>query len=138
MKLAVICFCCVFFGGLALVCWTGSQIDIPQEPTQSPEADGIAPVDFTNEVQRRWKIHMDSPDSKGWKQTGEMQVELAEALQDVEVLMASSGYVGRHSVGGVDDGYALIQYEAQDNMKVIWSLRRTGARLTSFSWGWSK
>lgn len=138
MKRAVLCFCCVFFGGLALIPWTGFHPGVQGPSDVAEEQDGIAPADFTDEIQRKWKIVVDTPDSKGWDQTGEMQMDLMQAMLEVEILMKSCGYVERHSVGGFDNGYVLTQYEARGDKKVIWSLRRVGAKQTSFSWGWSK
>lgn len=135
--LPVMVFFAVVIVGVALL--PSSQIPceaIKRNDTLASKTDGGAA--FEGALPEGWKIALSNPRGKGWRQTGEIPLDISAACRDVAELMRNEGLSCRHIVDEDEDhARMLLQYEGR-GQKVLWALWRQDWNRTGFSWGISR
>lgn len=105
------------------------------------EACGIAEsqsespvVDFRERIPEAWRVMLNNPNARGWKQTGVIPCGFDMAVEQMRTFMRDCGYAEKFEPvkGG---GQFLSEFTGHDGSRVMWLLSPRDDGDTNYSWG---
>ena len=100
--------------------------------TTLPRIDGRAVRDF---LPRGSKLVFDLPNARGWKQTGQIPLDMEGAVSAIDEFLKECGYSRDRDIGGVTAGHLLTEWKREDGHRVMWAVWPEGRNCAGFSWG---